>query len=230
MRRIVGFTLAIALVFTTPTFAATIFFEDFSDNSAGWTLGPTWAIGSAATSTGHQVGNPDPALDHTPTADNGVAGVVIGGNYPISPPHNFFFLTSPTIDLASATGPVTLELWRWLNSDHMPHMENRIDVFNGTSWVTIFATGGAPAVQDSAWTQQTFDVTAFANANFAIRVGYDVNLVTVFLPFIASGWNIDDVSITDASVAAAVPEPATLLLFGAGLAAAGVRRYRQRQK
>ena len=53
------------------------FVESFASNAAGWTLGTEWEIGPAKASTG---GGPDPANDHTPSSDNGVAGVVIGGS------------------------------------------------------------------------------------------------------------------------------------------------------
>src|SRR5262249_36680142 len=69
------------------------FAEDFSDTSQGWTLGTEWAIGPAQASMTAVFG-PDPASDHSPTGDNGVAGVVIGGNEtPVV--HDFYWLESP---------------------------------------------------------------------------------------------------------------------------------------
>jgi hypothetical protein len=50
----------------------TIYFsEDCRDNDRGWTLGPEWGIGSASASVGHDAGNPDPAIDGTPTSTTG---------------------------------------------------------------------------------------------------------------------------------------------------------------
>ncbi|MGH2628311.1 MAG: hypothetical protein ACRDHY_16865 [Anaerolineales bacterium] len=188
-----------------------------SHAAAGWSLGTEWQIGSASASAGQQHGNPDPATDHTPTADNGVAGAVIGGNV-TNQIHNDFFLTSPSIDLSSAAGTVTLELWRWLNSDIAPFMENRIDVFDGSAWQNLYLTGGVPAVTDSAWTQMVFDVTAYAGPGFRLRIGHRTDRSGPFLSFIVSGWNVDDVKISTA------PEPggSLLLLLGlGGLAAFG---------
>jgi len=41
----------------------TYFWDDFANNSQGWTLGTEWQIGAATTSTGQIYGNPDPGTD-----------------------------------------------------------------------------------------------------------------------------------------------------------------------
>ncbi|VTR94201.1 cadherin-related protein : Uncharacterized protein OS=Cylindrospermopsis raciborskii CS-505 GN=CRC_01020 PE=3 SV=1: MAM: Lectin_C: Lectin_C: PKD [Gemmata massiliana] len=169
-----------------------LFSEDFSDNSAGWTLGTEWQIGSATLSAGQSTGNPDPALDHTPTGDNGVAGVKIGGNAATTV-HDYYYLTSPTINTASATAPVTLEFYRWLNSDYAPFMANRVEVFDGASWQAVWQTAGSPGIQDSSWQRQQFDVSAYKNANMQVRFGFSVGSSGAFT---MSSWNIDDVTIT----------------------------------
>ena len=169
-----------------------IFFEDdFSDNSAGWILGPTWQIGSATTSPSI-IFNPDPAQDNTPTNDNGIAGVVIGGNAPTQL-HSFYYLESPVIDTASATGPVILEYSRWLNSDYDPYMHNQVQVYNGHNWITVWQSDGPPGIFDNSWTQHTFDITAFKSTIMKVRFGYDVTDVSAFS---ISGWNLDDIKIS----------------------------------
>jgi hypothetical protein len=165
--------------------------EDFSDNFAGWTLDTTWAIGPAVAGGGGGCGNPDPGTDHTPTADNGVAGVVIGGNAPTNI-HSYYCLTSPTVDLGGAS-TANLELWRWLNSDVTPYMTNRIDVYDGGSWVTLWQSGGIQ-IQDAAWTYNAYDVTAHANAQFRLRVCHEVGSAGAFNT--CSGWNLDDVVVS----------------------------------
>ena len=170
---------------------STLYFEDdFSDNSAGWILGPTWQIGSATTSPLAQLGNPDPTYDHTPTNDNGVAGVILGGN--VVGPHPFYYLESPVINTASASGPVILEYSRWLNSDFSPWMTNQVQVYDGSTWQTVWQSGPVPGIADTLWTQHTFDITVFKNANMKVRFGYDgINGV-----FSVSGWNLDDIKIS----------------------------------
>ncbi len=168
-----------------------LFEEDFSDNSAGWTLGTEWGIGPAIGSPSPGAcGNGDPAEDHTPTADNGLAGVVIGGNASTAI-HPFYYLTSPVINTAGQAA-LQLNLWRWLNSDYTPYMQNQIQVWDGAAWQTVFQTEGAPGVMDAAWTEVTYDIGAYANANMQIRIGFNINSGGVFT---CSGWNVDDISI-----------------------------------
>ena len=167
-----------------------IFEENFSDNSAGWTMDTEWQIGPATASTGHTFGNPDPATDHTPTSDNGVAGVVIGGNAATST-HPYYYLTSPVIDTSSAS-TLTLEYYRWLNSDYAPYMQNQVQVFDGSSWVTIWESGSSPGIADSSWTQIINDISAYSNSNLMIRWGFRIEESGAYT---VSQWNLDDVRL-----------------------------------
>jgi len=128
----------IAIEKATPTY---IFSESFANNSQGWTLGAEWQIGSATVSSGHVYAGPDPGLDNTSTSDNGVAGVVIGGNASTIL-HDYYYLTSPTFNTATAIQP-KLSYFRWLNSDYTPFMQNAIDIYNGSIWTNIWSSGGA---------------------------------------------------------------------------------------
>ncbi|WP_438018328.1 hypothetical protein WMF18_04270 [Sorangium sp. So ce315] len=176
--------------------APTVYFRDtFESNAAGWELGPTWQIGAATASSGQTYGHPDPALDHTATSDNGVAGVVIGGNAP-SGVHPYFYLTSPVID-ADVEGGVYLTFWRFLNSDESPHMTNRVEVYNGVRWEVVYESGAYPGVRDAAWTKIRYDLTPYKSANLRIRFGYAVGR-DAFVDTV-SGWNIDDVEIANAA-------------------------------
>src|SRR5262249_27227462 len=140
---------------------ATLFSEGFANNAAGWNLGPEWQIGAATASSGHVYAGPDPANDHTATSDDGVAGVVIGGHASTPALHSFSYPTSPAVNTASATGTLAFEYYRWLNSDYTPYMQNTVEVFNGSTWVTLWATGGSPGVSDSSWAYQSFDITSY---------------------------------------------------------------------
>ncbi len=177
------------------------FSEDFSDNAKGWTLDVEWQIGPATASSGQEQGNPDPASDHTTSADNGVAGITIGGNYIVSPQHGFYYLTSPIIDLSGAPGTVLLSYWRWLNTDWDPYTVDTVEVFNGSSWVTLWANTslGSVFVTDAAWTRFEHNVTSYKNASFRVRFGFKTGKQGNFLPWIMSGWNIDDVSLASAT-------------------------------
>jgi hypothetical protein len=193
----------------------TVYFEEsFQDNSKGWTLGPTWQIGPAVGGCSGCVGNPDPALDHTPTGDNGIAGVVIGGPAPTNQ-HGFYYLESPPFDTSQAPGSVFLSFWRWLNSDYTSYMQNSVEVFNGATWVVLpyGRTGGSPGVRDSAWINQgvppgapsqptnsaqyptQFDLTPYKNSQMRIRFGYQIGSSGAFT---IGSWNLDDIKVSSA--------------------------------
>jgi hypothetical protein len=175
----------------TPCPDGVVFSEDFSDNSAGWTVGTEWAIGPAvASASPGACGNGDPGTDHSPTADNGVAGVVIGGNASTAL-HPFYYITSPPIN-AGGFANLELSLWRWLNSDYTRFMQNQIEVYNGVAWQVIWQSGPPPAVQDPAWTNVLYDVSAHANPNFQIRIGFNIDSGGVYT---CSGWNVDDIEL-----------------------------------
>ena len=112
---------------------------------------------------------------------------------------------------ASGGGALELSLWRWLNSDYTPFMQNNIEVWDGAAWQTVAQTGGAPGVQEAAWNLQVYDITAFANANLQIRIGYNIDSGGVYT---CSGWNVDDIQITraDCSLPACGADPVATAL------------------
>ncbi|MFV8754332.1 hypothetical protein ACNOYE_27620 [Nannocystaceae bacterium ST9] len=169
-----------------------LFAETFANNNAVWTLGTNWAIGSAVAGCG------DPALDHTPTNDNGIAGVVLGGCAPTTVNANFFCLTSPAVD-TSALPTVFVNYWRDLWSDYTPYMKNKIEVWNGNAWVIVYETFGAPEVNDAAWGNFSYDVTAHKNAAMQVRWCYNVAAAGAFQ---RGQWNVDDVTIGQVSCTA----------------------------
>lgn len=179
-----------------PASRATVYLsETFAGGAGGWDLGPTWQIGPARASSGQTYGNPDPALDHSPTADNGLAGVSIGGNAPLDV-HPYYYLTSPVVD-TDVPGGVYLTFWRLLNSDESPQMVNRVEVFDGVRWNVLFESGGYPGVRDAIWTKIRYDLTRFKNASLRVRFGYTIARDS-FVDLISS-WNVDDVEISNAA-------------------------------
>ncbi|WP_437308191.1 hypothetical protein [Sorangium sp. So ce388] len=163
--------------------------------NTGWTLGTGWEIGPTEVSTCQHPSTPsDPAFDHTPTDDNGVAGVYLGGCPPITAStFPYHYLTSPILD-TDVDGAVTLSFWRWLNTLSRNHV--KLEVFDGTSWVVLYQStlGAGSRVLDSSWTNVTYDLTPYRNPNLQVRFGW-----RVFVHFggaSSSGWNIDDVQIT----------------------------------
>jgi len=178
----------------TPDPGYTIYFSDDFSGLKGWTLGTEWQIGTAVASMGHAYGNADPSTDFSPTADNRIAGVVLGGNAATTALHGFYYLESPVINTAAAAN-VVLQYQRWLNSDYTPFMQNNVEVFNGTTWVVVWQSAGAPGVQDNAWSKQTHDISIHKNANMRVRFGFNVGSSGVFT---VSSWNLDDVVVASA--------------------------------
>lgn len=208
--------LALGLILIArPVCAAVIFSEDFSDILGGWTLGPEWQIGAAVAGPQPPSGFPGPSQDTSPGGDNGIAGTVIGGNITTST-HDFYYLTSPAFDTAGKSD-LWLEFQSWMNLDFWPYMQARVEVFDGTDWVTIFATGGAPAITNSSWQALSFDISDHANDAMQVRFGH---AVTTNGAFTMSGWHLDDVTVTG------VPEPtsATFFSFAVGAMVFGRRR------
>jgi len=167
-----------------------VFFRDDFGQDKGWEYGPEWGRGAAQASAGHGYGGPDPGADHTESADNFVAGVNIGGNAG-TVLHDFYWLTSPPISTLGATS-LHLTYRRWLNSDYLPYMQNRVEVHNGSQWFVIWESGGSPGIQDNSWSFHNYDVTEFSNAQFRVRFGFDIGAGGVFA---VSGWNVDDVAV-----------------------------------
>lgn len=172
----------------------TVYFADtFADASKGWLLDKEWEIGPAEASSGGTFGD-DPAQDHTTTADEGVAGVVLGGLASTSV-HPARYLESTTFDTSQAAGPVVLSFYRWLVSDNQPYMTNYLDAWDGSAWVNVW-TSGAVAIIDNAWTYVEHDLTAYKSATMRVRFGVSVDNGGVYA---VSSWNIDDVVVASAS-------------------------------
>ncbi|MDI1482800.1 MopE-related protein [Polyangium sp. y55x31] len=173
-----------------------VFEETFATATAangynGWAPGTEWQIGTAMSSSGHDTGYGDPSTDHTSTADNKLAGVVIGGNASTLATHPMYYLTSPIINTAGA-GSIVLDFWRWLNSDYSPYMTNVIEVYNGSTWVVIWQSD-TTYIKDGSWKNIVHDITTYKNADLRVRFGFSIGETSGLYDM--SSWNLDDVVI-----------------------------------
>ena len=179
-----------------------LFTEDCSGNNQGWKLEPQWEIGPAVQSN-WWYGPADPATDTTPTADNGVCGVVIGGNFTILPPHDFYWFTSPVIDTKGYGEQLTLKYKRKLQAMPAYYFPHAMQVFDGSDWVTVWQNPEWEYTVDSDWKTMKHDVSAYANANFKIRYGWKVPdmwgeswWAQYAAQYAPPSWSIDDIQVT----------------------------------
>jgi len=162
-----------------------LLYDGFADNSKGWTFfNDQWAIGPA------QAGCGDPGVDHSPTDDNGVAGVVLGGCL-VTPGGNA--LVSPKID-ASGQKELWLSFYHVLNNDN-PATESRVEVWDGGKWVILEAF--AP-VSEADWTLSEYDLAPYANPGLQIRWWHTL---LADQPPAVGAWNVDDVVLGPATCA-----------------------------
>jgi hypothetical protein len=163
------------------------FMADFA-STGGFSVGPEWSIGPAVAG-----GNTDPGMDETPSNDNRIAGVAIGGNYVTATLHPYYYLETNFFSTAGS-GQVVLQFKRWLTSDYTPYVDNVIEVRVGTVYNTVWQSGPAPAIIDTQWQTMSYDLTPFSNASMRVRWGFNINNSGVIA---RGGWNIDDVIIRD---------------------------------
>ncbi|MBD3233932.1 MAG: M28 family peptidase [candidate division Zixibacteria bacterium] len=177
---------------------ATVYEDDFSNNQ-GWTgLGGQgeWTIGEATGGQGNDnYGGPDPSVDHTPTSDNRVLGNDLtsgsGGDYSANL-NQTYWVTSPTIDCSEYIG-VTFSFWRWLGVERNIYDRAFLQGYNGSSWITIFENGGG-TIDESAWGEQSYDVSEMADGNPNFKVRFGIGETDVAWQY--CGWNIDDLKVS----------------------------------
>lgn len=167
-----------------------VFWSDDFSSDRGWTGlgGPAeWTIGSPS------AGGGDPALDATPTGDNGVLGndLTATGTYEndISETE---WVESPVIDCSDIYGTI-LTFNRWLRVEGNGNDHVYLEVYNGDSWVRIFSNPTAPLLE-SNWGAQQFNLSSVADYNPAMRIRFGLGTTDGADNY--AGWNIDDVAFS----------------------------------
>lgn len=165
-----------------------LLFTDFS-LAGGWTAQPPWQIGPAIASKCAIPQAEDPGEDHSPSADNHVAGTMIGGCLPTDP-FPEACLESPPIDTLKYPGELRLEFFDIL-SNTGKGMQARIDVFfpDKQSWIPLVTIDDAIFVPD--WLPHSEDLTPFKSPELRIR--FCQRSDTPSPP--VGGWTVDDLSI-----------------------------------
>jgi hypothetical protein len=165
-----------------------VWFEDFTQPDPGWSLEGTWEIGPALASADGKNGA-DPADDHTPSADEMLAGTVIGGLVP-SGAQAKACLTSPAVPTAGQPA-LWLTFWRHLHTDYYPFISHSVEAYTGDAWAVVELGYVSPGIDDAAWTQVAYDLTPHANADLRVRICYENNNGSKD----SAGWSVDDVTL-----------------------------------
>ena len=165
-----------------------LWFEDFSEPDPEWVLGALWEIGPAVESQPGKNGK-DPGSDHSPGADEMLAGTAIG-ELVDSGDQAKTCLTSPEID-ASAAPAVWLSFWRHLHTDYFPFAVHTVEVWNNNDWTVVEIGYGNPGIDDPQWKQVSFDLSNFASDALKVRVC----LQQTNGAKAAGGWSVDDLTI-----------------------------------
>ncbi len=172
------------------------FFDDFAEDLgwSGYGSAGEWTRSAPMGGPGDDThGGPDPVEDHSPTADNFVAGTdltVLDGDYEPDLGETYW-LTSPFINCASYIN-VQLNYWRWLGVERNDYDHAYIQIFNGTDWVTKWENG-AVTIDENAWHQNFIDVSQEADGNPLFRIRFGIGPTDDGWQY--CGWNIDDVSL-----------------------------------
>jgi hypothetical protein len=95
------------------------------------------------------------------------------------------------LKLAASEDTLYLIYWRWLNSDDVSEMRNKVEVGHSDGWNEVWTNDNAGEIKDNAWKREVYEITPYRSDNVYIRFAYYVvaNAAQV------SSWNIDDVRI-----------------------------------
>ncbi len=186
------------------------FSEDFSADP-GWAIdnggnGHGWAFG-VPQGLGGDYGGPDPTSGFT--GDN-VYGVNLAGDYDNGLLNDQLKLTTPPIDCGEATS-VFLSFRRWLGVEqpYFDHARVQVSVDGGSSWGDDPVWENTDYVEESAWSEQTIDLTSIAAGQSDVRIRWTQGETDSAWQY--CGWNIDDVVVEGA---APCGEAAELFLDG----------------
>src|SRR5262249_40274230 len=135
------------------------------DTQPAWTMQGEWAFGKPSGGGGitpllvtGQYGHPDPTGGAT---GSNVFGINLNGDYSTTVGGPYYLIAGP-FDFSGYTG-MTLQFQRWLNTDFQPYVYATIDVsLDGINWNRVW-DNGTTEIADSAWTQVSYDISAFAD-------------------------------------------------------------------
>ncbi len=162
--------------------------HDFPLNSnPGWSTQGQWAFGVPTGGGSH---NRDPVSGFTGA---NVYGYNLSGDYPnnLTPTQ---YLTTGALNM---TGVYLsrLEFRRWLGVESATYDHANIQASNnGTTWVTVWNHTATTAIDENAWSFQSYDLSAIADNQPAVYIRWGMGTTDGSVTY--PGWNIDDIRIT----------------------------------
>ncbi len=173
--------------------------ETFENGANGWSLGGEFEIG-APQGLGGSPGNDDPTEAYNNT---GVLGTDLTGqgDFPGDYEHGLTVTAKSPNQDASAWTNTELRIRRYLNvrenDDALIAIAGK-GQSGGPVWNSLGST-----ISDSAYSLQVFDVSALVDGQrtVAVEFGIEADEINPFTDDgVASGWNVDDVILKDASL------------------------------
>ena len=153
------------------------------DTNPGWTTQGAWAFGPPTGGGTHHL---DPSAGYTGT---NVYGYNLAGDYTNNLTAKY--LTTTALNCANLTN-TQLRFRRWLGVEKTDRATVEVSN-NGTTWTTLWQNPTTANVSDAAWSQQVFDLTAYADGQATVYVRWGMGPTDGGVTF--PGWNVDDVEV-----------------------------------
>ncbi len=151
------------------------------DTNPGWTTEDMWAYGKPQAIDG------DPAGGFTGI---NVYGFNLNGEYTNNMSEER--LTTTPIDCTNVA-EAELRFQRWLGVESATYDHAKVEISNdGSNWTTIWNHTG-PSLNESAWSLQTYDISAVADGQPNVLIRWTMGTTDTSVTY--HGWNIDDIEI-----------------------------------
>lgn len=169
----------VKLIIGTP---APVYVHNLSTNP-GWLTEGDWAYGRPLGSGG------DPSAGYTGL---NAYGYNLAGAYPNNlPPRRLTMLPMN----CSGLSRVTLSFARWLGVEAGSFDKASVEAStDGADWTTIWSYAGTTDLQDTSWSQQSYNLSAFADDQPFLLIRWVMGPTDGGSTF--SGWNIDDIVVS----------------------------------